>query len=58
MLVAKHTHDQNQKLNLLRVIYDLSRCRNSVRLEYNPQAQDEGTGHDHAVRQNGEQFHH
>jgi hypothetical protein len=57
MLAILHTHDQNQQLNLLQMTYDSPGCRNSVRLEHNLQAQDGGIGHDHAVQQNGEQFH-
>jgi hypothetical protein len=53
MQVTQHTHDQNQQLNLLQMTYDSSRCRNSVCLEHNLQAQDAGIGHDHAVLQNG-----
>jgi hypothetical protein len=57
-LISQHTHDQNQQRNPRQMIYDPSVCRNLVCLAHNQQAQDEGIGHDHAVQQNGEQFHH
>jgi hypothetical protein len=51
----RHTRHRNRHLKLLQTISDSSGLRSLVCLAHNPQARDEGIGHDHAVQQNAGQ---
>lgn len=45
-------------MDLLQIGCPSSSSRSLACWEHNPQAQDEGTGHDHVVQQNGEHYRH